>query len=192
MVIGQVIGYAVNIIWLLIPFRQMKTNYFFYFVVYTITSGLLLLDDILLIHPAKIYLGQGFFLIFSLYDFKKIPHYIFFISGILAISILLPFLISTEIITLCLIIQHIFIFFIVLRKAILYSALYEKLNLFHFVILLFEISVITRFIVIIGDIKTGVIFFYLTAAFGILIGIYFLLYNENNSFKFPLTTEITT
>ncbi len=190
----MVIPYLVNltscIIWLLIPFRQVKTNYFFFFLIYAITSGLLLLDDILLIHPAKIYLGQGIFLIIFLYDFKKIPHYIFFLLGILAVSIVLPFLISTEIITPLLIIEHVLIFFIILRKTIQYIAQHEKLNLFHFILLLFEISAITRFIVIIGDIKTGVIFFYITAAFGIIIGIYFLFYNEKNSFKIPLSTGI--
>lgn len=190
MIIAQIIAYLVSAVWFLIPIKQIRTNYFFYFTVYAISSGLSLFNEILLIHPAKIYLAQGFLLIFSLYDFKKTPHYLFIIVVILTASILLTFIISAEVIIFILIIQHAFIFFLVLKKAILYSTQFEKLNLFHFVILLFEISVITRFLVIIGDIKTGIIYFYLTAAFGILIGIYFLFFNENNSFKFSLSKEL--
>jgi len=48
---------------------------------------------------------------------------------------------------------------------------------------------ITRFIVVAGNLKTGIIFFYLTAAFGILIGIFFLFYNEKNSPKLRLVKE---
>ena len=189
MVIGQVIGYAANIVWLLIPLRQIRTNYFFFFLIYAITSGILLLDDILLIHPAKIYFGQGIFLIISLYNFKKILYYKYVLIAILIVSVILPLIISVNTILIFLIASHVTIFLIILRRIVLYSSQQEKLNLFHFILLLFEASALTRFIVVIGDIKTGVIFFYLTAAFGILIGIYFLIYNEKNSFKFSLNTE---
>jgi hypothetical protein len=190
MIIPYFISYVLNIIWLIIPFRQIRTDYFFFFLIYAISSAFMLLDHFLLIHPAKIYLGQGFFLIISLYNFKKIPSYIIFLLGLLILSIVLPFLISIEIITFCLIVEHSLIFFIILKKTIQYSAKQEKLNVFHFVLLLFEISVITRFIVVIGNVETGIIFYYLTAAFGILIGVYFLFYNENDSLKIPLSTGI--
>ena len=43
-----------------------------------------------------------------------------------------------------------------------------------------------RFVVVAGNIKTGIIFFYLTAAFSILIGVFFLYYNVENSPKFSM------
>ncbi len=189
MIIPYIISIAGNTIWALTPFKQAKTNYFYFFLVNAITSCLSLLDFIFLIHPAKIYVGKDLFLIIALFEFKKIPHYKYFILGVFALSILLPLIISVQILIYLLIVENIVIFFLILKKTILYSALTEKLNLFHFILLLLELSTITRYIVVVVDIKTGVIFYYLTAAFGILIGIYFLIFNENNSFKFALTLE---
>jgi hypothetical protein len=187
--IPYLINYTLYAVWSIIPFRQKKTNYFFFFLVYGITAVIMILDNILLIHPAYFYLGQGFFLIISLFYFKKIHRHILFLTGILIISIILPFILSIEIITFCLIIEHMIIFFIILKRTIIISIQQEKLNLFHFILLLFEISVITRFIVVAGNLKTGIIFFYLTAAFSILIGIFFLIYNEENSPKLRLVKE---
>jgi hypothetical protein len=87
------------------------------------------------------------------------------------------------------IVEHVVIFFIILKRAVLYSFEFKKLNIFHFVLLLFEISAISRFMVVIGNLKTGDIYFYLTVAFGVLIGIFFLFYNENNSPKISLESK---
>jgi hypothetical protein len=139
----------------------------------------MLLDYILLIHPAYFYLGAGFFLIISLLDFKKIPQYKFILPAVLVISIVLTFLISVKTITIILIIQHVIILVIILQKTIMYISEFKNLNIFHFILLLYEITIITRFIVV----HESVIFFYISAAFGIFIGIFFLIYNEKNSPK---------
>src|SRR3990172_8270644 len=161
MSISHFIIYSGNIIWLLIPFRQLRTSFFFFFLIYALSCAVFLFDTILLIHPAYIYLVVGFFLILS-------------------------FLISVGIITIILILQHVIIFFIILKRIVVYSSEQGKLNLFHFVLLMFEISAIMRFVVVAGNIRTGIIFFYLTAAFSILIGIFFLFYNVENSPKFSM------
>lgn len=179
-------NYILHTIWLIIPLRQIKTNFFPYFLIYAFLSVFMLFDYILLIHPAYVYLGSGFFLIISLFRFRKIPHYKLFLAGAIIISVILPFLLSVSLITFCLIFEHIIIFLIILKRTILYSGREEKLNIFHFVLLFYEITIITRFIVVMGDIKTALIIFYFTAAFGIIIGIFFLKYNENNSPKFYL------
>lgn len=184
-----IIPLTLNAIWLIIPIRQAKTNYFLYFLIYAVSSVFMLSDNIFLIHPAYVYLGLDFFLIVSLFDFKKIPNYLFLLVGILIISIILPFLLSIRIITLCLVIQHAVIFFIILKRTIIYSYKEEKLNLFQFVLLLYEITLVTRFLVVLHNIKTSLIYFYLTAAFGILIGTFFLFYNVENSPKFSMARK---
>ncbi len=189
MTIPILIGNITSIVWLIIPFRQIRTKFFFFFLIYGISSALMLLNDILLIHPAYFYLVLDFFLIISLFNFKKFPNYVLFLIGVLIISIILPFLLSIRIITVCLIIQHAVIFFIILKRTILYSYREEKLNLFQFVLLLYEITLVTRFLVVLHNIKTSIIFFYLTAAFGILIGIFFLFYNVENSPKFSIASK---
>lgn len=181
MSIPYLITYILYAVWLIIPLRQTKTNYFLYFLVWSFLSAFMLIDFILLIHPAYFYIGTFNFLIISLFNFKKIPYYILFLAGVLVISIILPFLLSIDVITFCLVLQQIIIFVIILKRTIVYIGNQEKLNIFHFVLLLYELTLITRFIVVLGEVKTGLIFFYLSAAFGIFIGIFFLFYNENNS-----------
>lgn len=178
-----------NIAWLFIPLRQKGTTYFYYFLVLAISCVFSFIDRFFLIHPARIYLGVFFFLIISLFNFKKIPNYVLFLIGVLIISIILPFLLSIRIITVCLIIQHAIIFFIILKRTILYSYREERINLFQFILLLYEITLVTRFMVVLHNIKTSIIYFYLTAAFGILIGIFFLFYNVENSPEFRLTSK---
>ena len=66
MTIPHLIPFIIALVWILIPFKQVKTKYFLFFLIYAATAIFLLIDFFLLIHPAKIYLGQGFFLIISL------------------------------------------------------------------------------------------------------------------------------
>ena len=181
MTIPHLIPFIIALVWILIPFKQVKTKYFLFFLIYAVTAIFLLIDFFLLIHPAKIYLGQGFFLIISLFDFKKIPHYIIFLLSVLIISVILPFVLSINTITVILIIQHIILFAIILKRIIIYSNENKKLNIFQFVVLIYELALITRSIVVLGDTKTGLIFFYISAAFGIIPGIFFLFYNEKTS-----------
>ena len=187
--IPDIINYALSSVWLFIPFRQKGTLYFYYFLVLSITCVFSFIDKILLIHPAYFYFTIFFFLIISLFNFKKIPHYLTFLIGVLILSVVLDFLLPIEIITVCLIIQHTVILFIILKRTIIYSYQNGKLNLFQFVLLLYEITVVTRFLVILHNIKTNLIYFYLTAAFDILIGIFFLFYNVENSPKFSMATK---
>jgi hypothetical protein len=189
MIIPIIISYVANVIWLGVPLRQIRNNYFFYFLLFSFSSAFSLLDHFIPLHPAYFYLGVSFFLIISLFNFKKFPHYILFLIGVLIISIILPFLLSITAITICLIIQHAVIFFIILKRTILYSYREEKLNLFQFVLLLYEITLVTRFLVILHNVRTSLVFFYLTGAFGILIGIFFLFYNEKNSPKLSMASK---
>ena len=186
MVIAYIVGLASDILWLFIPLRQIRTDFFFFFTVNAITAAIILIDRYFLIHPANFYLGQGLFLILSLYKLEKIPSHILLIMCVFIISAALPFFISVQTITFILILEHIIIFTIILKRVVIYINRNLKINLFHFILLLFEISLATRFIVVLKDIRTSIIFFYTSAALGILIGIFFLFYNEINSPKISL------
>jgi hypothetical protein len=177
MIIAYVIGILSDIVWLFAVFRQIKTNYFYFFLVLAV-SVILLLN---FIHPARLYLVQGLFLIVSLYNFRKIPYYIPVLLFTLIIAIILAIELSIKTIVPFLIVEHLIIFFIILKRTVIYSYEHKKLNVFHFVLLLFEITAITRFIVVLKNQRTGIIFFYIMAAFGIFLGIFFLFYNEKNS-----------
>jgi hypothetical protein len=186
MTIAHLVGFIADIVWLFIPIRQLRTNYFLFFLVNAITAAIIFIDQLLLIHPANFYLGQGIFLILSLYKLERKPSHILIIAVAFVISVSLPFFLSIHTITLILILEHMIIFTIILKKVVIYINQYLKLNFFHFLLLLLEITMATRFYVVIENIRTGIIFFYISSAFGIIIGIFFLFYNEKNSPAFSL------
>lgn len=195
MSIPIIISYFVALIWILIPFRQRKTNYFFFFLFNAIGSLIITLNlvlflyDIIFVHNVKIFFGLGLFLIISLFNFKKIPHYLIFLLTILAISIVLPFFLSVNTIMVLLVLQNIIIFVIFLKHTVAYSSAHEKLNLFHFILLFYQMTVILRFILLLGDINTAGIFFYISAFFSAILGIFFLIFNENSSPKLSLKSD---
>jgi hypothetical protein len=109
--------------------------------------------------------------------------YPLFLLLVLFTGIFLPFFLTIPQITIILILQHLAAVIIVLKRAIQYSAENEKLKLFHFVFLLSELSTAIKFYLVTVNVKTGVFYFFLTTAFGVLIGIYFLFYNEKNTYE---------
>ncbi len=62
----------------------------------------------------------------------------------------------------------------------------RKINFFYFVLALYEFSKIAKYIILAIELKTGIIYFNLTGLFEILIGLYFVFYNENNAAKFKM------
>jgi hypothetical protein len=163
----------------------------------------MLLNHLFLINPLKFYFGQGLFLIISLYDFRKIPYYIPVLLLLLIVSTIIPVFIPIEFvaefvlfsfiakhIVAFLVAEHVIIFFIILKRTVLYSFDFKKLNIFHFVLLFFEITAILRFIIVLENSKADIIYFYLMVALGILIGIFFLFYNEKNSPEISLEKSV--
>jgi len=75
---------------------------------------------------------------------------------------------------------HLFITFFFIWRTFSFVAETGKANLFHLFLLMEEVSIIFKFLAVIIEIKTGVIFFYATSAFQILIAIFFTLYREDN------------
>lgn len=189
MIFAYIIGIVSSTIWLLIPLRQLKTNYFYYFLTYAIPASLTLINAFFPIDSRRFLPGLGLLTIISLFNFKKIPNYQLFLSGIVAISIYTAFIIQPLGIIIVSIVEHVIILLIILKKAILFTNSTKKINYFHILLILFEVSVITRFIPLIGE--KGLIFFYITAALGIFIGIFFLIYNEETSPQYFLEKNIT-
>jgi hypothetical protein len=56
-----------------------------------------------------------------------------------------------------------------------------NINLFYVVLILYMLTIILKYITVIFDLSTGVIYFYLTSAFQILIALFFILYNIKDS-----------
>lgn len=72
----------------------------------------------------------------------------------------------------------ILVFFI--KRAILYIANNQKVNLFHAVLLLYVLTIILKFFVRQVDVNAGSVYFVVTGMFEILIAVFFTIFREDN------------
>jgi hypothetical protein len=79
---------------------------------------------------------------------------------------------------------------IFLKRAVLYLHDYGNINLFFFVLILYETSALSKYLILLFELPVKVIYFNLTTAFEILIALYFTFYTTDNSPKIPFHTEL--
>jgi hypothetical protein len=65
-----------------------------------------------------------------------------------------------------------------LKDAILYTAKYYEINFFHFVLVLYELSLILKFISIVSSFYNYT-YFYLTTVVEMLLAVFFIFYRED-------------
>jgi len=177
---------AAMISWLFPPFKQYKTDYFYYFLC------LALSDPISAIIPyLKGYIWQG--------------HVVF--SSILILTLLkektlkkfspLILIIFTALFYLILKVQHpvlqnivvfnvVIITIMIAKRFVISVRETESLNLFYMVVVLYNFSTIMKILFRVNHGSTGYLYFFLTNFFQIFIAIYFSFYNVNNAKKIKL------
>jgi hypothetical protein len=172
------------IVWTLPLLKQFKGGYFFYFLIMAITPISSVLGYYFLkLIPFTIYVIMAYGLLLSLhyYKNKKIK------------KILYLFLIPITFITyynnsqydlVSIIILHIFIILYIINFLLKYLYNTNSMNLYFFVFIIYESSIVLKMITFLTNIQTGKLYFYITSVFELVIGIYFIFYNIENSFKY--------
>ncbi len=184
MLLAKYIIFFSILIWLATPLRQYKKNYFFFFLLYALTDPILILVHLFFhIHPYQAYSIFILLAVLSLLKFTWIKKYKVYISLAFLINIILSVYANLKYLSIDLILLNFIILIIFLSKAIFDVYKEDLINVFYFVICVYQISIIMKYVIFATNVKTGIIFFYLTSAFEILIGIYFIFYNERNSPK---------
>lgn len=169
------------IVWALPPLKQFKGGYFLFFLVIAVSPFASVL---------------GFYLL------KLIPFTIYVISSFIMLVILqynysgkIKLLIIALIFPVCFIIysnklNYDLISIIILHSLIiiyiiyfLLKSLYKKssLNLFYFILIIYESSVMLKMIAFLTNNQTGKLYFSITSIFELLMGIYFIFFNIENS-----------
>ena len=181
MYLAKILIYISILIWLLPPFRQLKGGYFLYFLIlgYSDPLALLLLKFIKL-NANYTHLIVAFLLAISILYYAKNLNVKW---GI----ILFLFLILSLFIN----IREIRYFSIISFHGLILSQLLilsikefyqeSKINLYYFVLLVYELATIFKYIAFVYNYTSGVYYFYLSAAFEMLICIYFIFFNFQNS-----------
>lgn len=175
------IGIISILIWILVPIRQFHTKFFLFFLI----LGLLDFTSLIFFYVIKLnfeivyFLGTSI-LLFSFIQTQKKLNDFALLALIVTVSLFIfyytiisPMIVQTAV--------HFVIFIFVLRILVIYYSQHRKLLWFHLIMIIYEFSVLLKFFIYHNELEIGLVYYYVTTAFQILIGIFFLFVNEKNS-----------
>lgn len=187
MKIALIILYVSMFVFLFPPIRQYKGQYFYFFLALALEDPIArLLIGTIGIYQIKVHIIFSILLIYSVLNIKKMRFYILFGIPILIIAIIGLLFVDLSnkenFSSLRVIIGfiHIGIFFIFVKKAIILLRDNLSINLFQLMLILYESSIILKFFIFVLSIKQGILFFFITSAFELLLGLFFAFYREEN------------
>ena len=180
--------YSLSVLtWIIVPFRQYKKRFFIFFLIYGVMDPIVLITLLLLhLNTFRIFIPLVVLSIFSLFEIKTIKNNIFLVIITMVSSLVLSCFGNVKLLRICLMLLDLVTFILFLKYALIEFYKEDHINLFYFMLCVYEISLVLKFMLYIINIKTGVIFLYLTLLFEAFIGIYFIIYNEITSPKIKL------
>lgn len=187
MEIANLVLYVSYIVWAIIPFRQFKGAFFYYFLLLAIEDPLarVLIKNFHFVQ-IKTHLLFSVFIMVAIIKQKQFPRYIkylipfavLYISGILFVDA------SNEAygnnLRLILAMFHVILFVIFLKYLVVQIKKEMVFNLFLLVLVLYEGLIVFKFILYGLGIQGGILFFYLTGIFQIFIGLFFIAVRGDN------------
>jgi hypothetical protein len=175
--------YIVPAIFLSIPIRQYKGEYFYYFLFTGLDDAVtsLIVRNFLNNNSNSFFISFGLLTLFYLLSKENFKKYIVLYGAIfIAVSIIdWNILLPTYNIYITAII-HLLIFILLFQRLIVSFILERKFNLFLFLIIFCELTTISKFITIISGISDSYAFFYTTTIVETLIGIIFIIFRDDN------------
>ncbi len=182
MIISKIIFFIDIFIWLLPPFRQKRNKYFIYFLLLALSDPIFYLINLMhTVNPRPYYLAVSTLTLISLTK-KKLSLFLIPLAAVLILS-----LYNTEI-QIIIFVIHFTILLYFLKDLILYASEKSKMNVFILILVMYEVSVMVKFAAS-YLFTVGFLFYYLTTAFEILIGLFFVIYNDKNSPEIKLQME---
>lgn len=178
--IAVLIAYITIIIWLLPPLKQYRGGYFFIFVLLALTDPISLFNIYYLnIHPHYTFLVySSIMLILSFYYRKQLIK----LTLLLVILItLVGLVLNTEYLKYFILGFNAIVLINFATIMLLNSFKEQRINYFYVVLVLYQLTVTLKFLIIILNVHTGTYFYFITTAFEILMGIYFIFFNDKNS-----------
>lgn len=174
--------------WLLPPFRQFREKYFYYFLILAITDAFVvsLYFGVSIILPNGVfYTLSSSFLYVSLFNREELLKKKFIIILFLACSVLVMFLPGAKEKYLILCIIHTTVMYEFLKRFLVELSLQESFNLFLFLLVFYEMSIIIKFIVSLLDFRWGTTYFDMISILEILLALSFAVFKERQM-KFQL------
>ena len=180
MSVERIIIYISTFFWLFPPFRQFKGRYFYYFLILALSDPFALFNYSFIGLPHYfIHSIAGLLLLYSFDSIVYVKKYL--LANIIFILSFFLFLFLLNNLLYVILTLHLLILYRFIRLSLLNTYRNNELNIFLCTLVFYEISVVVKTIVFISGTNLGVIFFYLTLSFQILVAIFFTVFREESS-----------
>lgn len=186
MTIEWSIIYLSMFIWLLPPFRNVGTKYFFFFFVFAIEDPLavFVLKKIHLFHNMLFPLFT-LFILYSLVN-KKNKRILLIVTAVYLSYIILSSDTNSQLGFFLNSILHVYIFVLFVSDFLTYFDEHHSVNLFLTLLVCYEFIAVSKNILWILDLSKGIVIFFVSLFIQIFLGIAFTIWNVNNSPKFKI------
>ena len=176
-----IIIYINTIVWLLVPIRQIKTNFFLFFVILGALDPIYISCFYLFkLNVETIFLlGTGFLTFGAFINFNTKHRLV--LSSIITILCVISILYYNEYYLEIELIIHLAIFFNFLAILLKNFSTHRDIKYFSLLLVLYEISLLVKFYLTFSQTQLGPSYFHFTSIIQIIIGIFFLFINEKNS-----------
>lgn len=181
MLISRIIVYLSALLWLVVPIRQWKEKYFSYFFILSLTDPFVMLLRTYFpsVYPFQIYMISTMLLVVSLLNINSKK--IFLWSGAFLTGTALAFSVNIFKLAIPLTIVHTVILLILVRKITIRIIESAGIKIFHCLFLMYQMTMTLKFFMVITNTRMGILYFYVTSFFEILIALYFSLSKEGSS-----------
>ena len=181
MYLAKIIAYISILVWLLPPFKQLKGGYFLYFLISGYSDPLaLLLGQVFRLDPYYTHLLIAFLLSISILFYSKKLNSKWIASLILLLMLSL-WLGDKNTIFIPIIIFRFLIILQLLNSFANEFLLKQRINIYLSVLIFYEITIMLKYAAVGCNYSLGIYFYYLTSVFGMLICLFFIFYNLQNS-----------
>lgn len=190
MYLAKIIAYISILVWLLPPFKQLKGGYFLYFLISGYSDPLvILLGEVFRLNPYYTHLLIAFLLSISiLFYSKKINSK--WIASLILLLMLSLWLGDKNTIFIPIIIFRFLIILQLLNSFANEFLLKQRINIYLSVLIFYEITIMLKYAAVGCNYSLGIYFYYLTSVFGMLICLFFIFYNLQNSPLIKLHSSI--
>ncbi len=169
--------------WIFPAVKQYKTELFWYFFIFAFTDPLTLIISTQIHNVSNSPRAQTFFsfllMLSVLWSLKNKKSIKILTSSVLSL-VLFSFFTNRTITYSVMILIHVIITYFFIKKTFAFTANSGKVNIFHLILLLEEISIVLKTSTMLISFNPGYSYYIATNAFEILIAIFFTLYKEEN------------
>ena len=184
----SLLTYTAAIIWALVPIRQYKSKYFFYFLFF-VSSDIVTLVARLVFHSGtNFFYGPLTFLslcallnVRHMRKYKIILAILFIITCIFSLDINIIGIPEFQRMGMSISIIHLLILYIFIKELFITSEKNHAINLFLVVLVFYEITVVTKFLNYLTGFTNDYFYYSITNVFEILFAIFFIVFKADNS-----------